>query len=410
MLSSLLKARGRIFYGWVVVIDLLIILAIVMGTRYSFGVFFKSIESEFNLSRAVTSSVFAVYNVVCSVFAILGGWTQDRYGPRTIVLLMGLFMGLSLILTSRTDSAWQLFITYSLLLAIGTGAGFTVVITTVSTWFVEKRGLALGIASSGDGLGTLAMAPIAMYLISGFGWRTSYIVMGVIGGLVLSSSSLLLRRSPGELGTLPDGAAVGAFRKSDSTQPPSLTLSQALRTRNYWVLGMIWLLFAVCFSLVLTHIVPHLTDIGVSAASAAIVLALIGGISVIGRLTTGLVSDRIGRKMSAIICALLLAVTMMWIAWSQYLWMFYLFAVAFGFAYGGFSTLVAALIGDTFGVRSLGAITGTLVFGFNLGAAVGPLIGGLIFDARNDYLLAFLAAAAAMLVAALLVALVEREA
>ncbi len=148
---SLLRIKDRVFYGWVVVIDLLIIFTIMFGTRFSFGIFFKSIEGDFNLTRTATSGIFSIHMVFCAAFAFLGGWALDRYGPRTILFLMGLFTGLSLILTSQTTSAGQLFITYSLLLAIGTGAGFVVTMATASRWFARKRGFALGIALSGEG-------------------------------------------------------------------------------------------------------------------------------------------------------------------------------------------------------------------------------------------------------------------
>ena len=150
----LLLNRDRLFYGWVVVIACLLINTIIQGTRYSFGVFFKSIEGEFELTRTLTSGVFSVYMVLYSAIAILGGWALDRYGPKVVVFLMGIFVGLSLILTGRTGSAWQLFITYSLLLAIGTGAVYTVLMATTARWFEQKRGLALGITSSGVGVVT----------------------------------------------------------------------------------------------------------------------------------------------------------------------------------------------------------------------------------------------------------------
>ena len=152
--------------------------------RFSFGVFFKSIEAEFDWSRAATSGVFSAYMVVSSVVVIAAGWAVDRYGPRIIILLMGLFTGLSLLLTSQISSPWQLFITYSLLLSIGTGAMHVVLTSTASRWFEKKRGFALGIASSGAGLGMVIMSPFAAYLISGFGWRMAYIVMGLIAWLI----------------------------------------------------------------------------------------------------------------------------------------------------------------------------------------------------------------------------------
>ena len=180
LLLSPLRLKDKLFYGWVVVAAFFIVGTIIWGIRFSFGVFFNSIESEFNLTRAATSTIFSIYMVLGGVFAILGGWALDRYEPRIVVLLMGLFTGLGLLLTSQTNSLWQLFITYSLLLSIGTNATYVVLTSTVSRWFDKKRGLALGIAGSGVGLGMMVMAPFATYLISNFDWRMAYIGIGLI--------------------------------------------------------------------------------------------------------------------------------------------------------------------------------------------------------------------------------------
>ena len=410
MLSPL-RIQHKRFYGWVVVIACLIIGTIIFGTRYSFGVFFKSLESEFSLTRGTTSGVFSVYMLLCCVFGVLGGWALDKYGPRIVTLLMGVFTGLSLLLTSQTDSPWQLFISYGLLLAIGTGATYTVVMSTTSRWFEKKRGLALGIVGSGGGLGIVVMAPLATYLISNLAWRMSFIVMGLIALFLVISLSMLLKKDPHEIGALPDGVKPDAGKieiedKQGNTQPTDFSLLQAARTSNFWFLGIIWLLFSLCLHLVLTHIVPHVTDIGISAMEAAVALSLIGSVSIPARLLMGWTSDKIGRKVTAIICSLLQAGAMVWLIWSQELWMLYLFAVVYGFGYGGLDPPVVALIGDTFGVRSIGVIMGALVIGWALGAAIGPIIGGLIFDVRSSYSLAFTAGALAMLVASLLVALI----
>ncbi len=408
------RIKDKLFYGWVVATAGLIIGALVFGTRFSFGVFFKSLEDEFNLTRTVTSNIFSVHMLLCSVFSILGGWVLDRYGPRIAILLMGLFTALSLLLTSQVNSSWQLFITYSLLLAIGTGATYTVVMTTISRWFDKRRGLALGIGSSGAGLGTVVMSPFAAYLITSFDWRTAYIVIGLIAGLAIIPLSLLLRKDPGEIGLLPDGAKATPGEamlpnKRSNASPASFSLIQAFRTRSFWSLWIIWLLFSLCSHLVLTHIVPYATDMGISITEAAIILGIIGGISIPGRLIIGGVSDKVSRKASAITCALLQVGAMILLAWSQDLWMFYLFAIVYGFNYGGFDSPVTAMIGDIFGLRSLGVIMGVLGVGWGIGAAIGSTIGGLIFDTRGSYFIAFLIGALTMLMVTLFLALTRQE-
>jgi len=408
------KSKGRLFYGWIVVATSFIISALMFGSRYCFGVFFKSLGNEFDLTRTAISSIFSIYMVLCPAFAMLGGWLLDRYGPRVVVFSMGVFSCLSLLLTSQANSLWQLFIAYSLLLAIGTGPGYSVLMTTTSRWFDKRRGLALGITGSGGGLGTIVLAPFAAHLIDSFDWRTAYAVLGLIIGLGIVPLSMLLRKDPAEIGMLPDGAEVPPGRSvvmnsKDNPDGGSLTLAQALRTRNFWFLWIVWLSFSLCVHLVLTHIVPYLTDAGVSTTQAAVVLGLIGSISIPGRLVMGGVSDKIGRKVSAIICALLQIGAMIWLAWARELWMFCFFAIVYGFGFGGFDIPVTALIGDIFGVHSLGAIMGVLVVGWGIGAAIGPTVGGLIFDVTEKYLMAFIIGALAMVMATFFVSMTKHK-
>lgn len=415
MLPTLfLKIKEMVFYGWVVTIAGFIISLISFGIRYSFGVFFKSIEIEFDLTRAATSGVFSAYMVLSSVFSILGGWALDKYGPRKVTLLMGIFIGLSLLLTSQASASWHLFISYSVLLALGTGAIFTVVNSTVSRWFDKRRGFAVGIASSGGAAGTVVMAPFATYLISSFDWRTAFIVLGLIAWLIVISMSILLRKDPGDIGLLPDdvkpeAAKIKLQNNVNSTQLTGLSLLEASRTSNFWFLGLVWLLLSLSVHLILTHVIPHAIDLGISPIDAAVILSLIGGADILGRVVVGRVSDNIGRKAPAITCALLQFGALIWLIWIRDLWIFYLFAVVFGFSWGGVGSQVTVLIGDIFGVRSIGAIMGAIAVGWTIGAAIGPAVGGIVFDVSGSYLTAFAIGAVSMLIAALFVALISSE-
>lgn len=406
------RLKDKLFYGWVVVATLVITGTTFWGIRLSFGVFFKSIENEFQLSRAATSSIYSTHIALGCIFSLLGGWALDKYGPRIVLLVMALLTGFSLILASQTDSLWQLFITYGLLLAMGTAATYVVIMSIVSRWFDKRRGLALGIAGLGQGLGTVIMAPFATYLISNFDWRTAFIVIGLIVWLIVIPMSRLLRRDPYEIGALPDGIdslSKDINNKEGSIQPPTLSLLQASRTRSLKLIMVMWVFYAYTGFLILAHLVPHATDIGISAGEAAAVLSLMGGTTMAGRVLMGIISDKMGRKLIATICSLLQAGAMVWLIWSQDLWTLYLFAVVYGFARGGFSTSMAALIGETFGSGRIGSIFGVLEVSFGIGAAIGPAIGGFIFDVSNSYSTAFLIGGVVMLIVTLLVPLIRRE-
>ncbi len=410
----LLKLKDKIFYGWVIVVTSFVISATLEGIRYSFGVFFKSLEGEFALSRAATSSVLSAYMIFCVVFAVVGGWTLDRYGPKRVVFIMGLLTGVSLLLTSQAISFWQLFLSYSLVLSIGTGAAFPVLMSTVSRWFDKKRGFALGIASSGGALGTIVIVPFAAYLISNFGWRMSYIVIGLLAWFVVISLSMLLRNDPSEIGVLPDGVKLNAGKtevtgSKENSQLIGFSLLQTFKTRSYWFIWAIWLFFSLCLTLVMTHVVPYATDSGILTMEAATILSVMGGFSIVSKLLTGRISDIIGRKVPGIICALLQAGALVGLIWARELWMFYLFAVVFGVSWGGLGIALTALPADIFGVRNLGSIMGTLEMAFAVGGAIGSAIGGFMFDVTGSYATAFAIGAATMLITALLVALTGRE-
>ena len=415
-MPSLRRTRDRLFYGWVILAALLVINTVTQGLSNSFGVFFKSLEGEFGLTRMATSGIFSTHMALGCVVSIIGGWALDRYGPRTIIFLMGLFTGLSLLLTSQVNSSWQLFITYSLLLSIGTGSIYVVTMATILRWFDKRQGLALGIAGSGAGLGTLAIAPLATHLISNSGWRTAYLLMGLAALLIVIPLSRLLSKGPPETEARPGGVKPGSSKRElektgreGSARPAGFSLLQASRTRNFWLLGSVWLLYSFCLLLVLTHIVRHAIDMGIPAMEAAVILSLIGGSNIAGRLLMGRVSDSLGRKATAITCALLTAGALTSLIWAQELWMLYLVGIVCGFSFGGLDPPVTALIGDSFGLRNIGVIMGTLNIAWGIGAATGPAIGGLIFDVTGSYATAFSIGATAMLVVALLTALSKRE-
>jgi MFS family permease len=182
-----------------------------------------------------------------------------------------------------------------------------------------------------------------------------------------------------------------------------------LRTRSFRLLALLWFLFAFNIFLVITHLVPHVTDIGFTPAQAAFVLSLVGMASIFGRLLMGVVSDRLGRRTAVATCTLIISVCMVWLIYAQDFSSLYLFALVYGFFYSGFGTTSAALVGDTFEVGNIGTVFGLLEIGFGVGAGLGPAIGGLVFDARQDYSTAFMIGALVMLVATVLVTLVRRE-
>ena len=406
------RLKDRVFYGWIIVAAFLVIQAVLMGIASSFTVFFKSIEAEFELTRTVTSAISSVSMILIPISGFIGGWALDRYGPRVVLLFMGLLTGLSLVLTSRTGAVWQVFITYSVLLAIGMGPVYVVATSTVSRWFNKKRGLAVGIAGSGEGLGTITMAPLSTFLISRFNWKTAYLIIGLITWAVVIPLSRLLKKEPKEIGALPDGVKTEerdmvGVNLDANTQESGMSLAETLRTRGFWAVAGIWFFFSFCMSMLLTHIVPHVTDIGISATEGAIIISIMGGARVCGMIGLGIVADRVGRKRVAVISTLVQVGAMVWLLWAQELWVFYIFAIIYGLGNGGLFSGVTSLLGDTFGLDRLGSILGLLEIGWGIGAGIGPLIGGFIYDTSSSYFLAFILGAGSMAIITFLVVMLQ---
>jgi MFS family permease len=354
-----------------------------------------------------------------ALFTVIAGWVVDRYGARIVLLIMGSLTGLSLLLTSQVRAVWQIFFTYSVLLSIGTGAAYVVIASTTSRWFTRRRGLALGVASAGGDIGTVALAPLAASLIAGYGWRWAYAILGIMAFSVVLPVSAFLRAPAATPAAKPaaksaatppaDRSDIAQTREKGTAASAGLTLPAALRTRSFWLVFASFLFYAAPLLLLLTHLVPHATDIGFSTTQAAAILSITGAASIVGRILLGMASDRIGARLTLIVCVLVQSLAMLWLAFSAELWSMVLFALSYGATMGGSAPTAAALIGRIFGLKRIGAIMGVIDIGFGLGASIGPFLGGFIFDVTRSYNTAFLLSSAAFLISALLVVFVRQE-
>jgi len=337
-----------------------------------------------------------------AVFAAVGGWALDKFGPKVTIASMGFFTGAGLLITSQIHSVWQLYLVYGLLMAAGTGEAYTVMVGIVSRWFKKKRGLALGLATSGGGVGTLVYAPFASYLIVSFDWRIALIIMGFIALTIVIGLSALLKGYPGEIGLLPDGDKADNIDNKNSVNTRKLTgysLAEALKTRQFWSIFMVWVFQGIAVYIISTHIVPNATDAGISEIAAAVILSVLSAFNIVGGLSAGALSDVFGRKKVAAICALIGSCSLFWLMWIPGdLWLLLIFAALFGISFGGIPAIISATAGDIFGVRNIGKIMGVIGVAWFIGAAVGSLVGGAIFDIYKSYFIAFLIAAICMLI------------
>ena len=380
--------RPAFFYGYTIAAFCFCIQAIGIGTYITFGIFFKPLLADFNWSRATLSGAQSLATLIGGVLGILVGRLNDRLGPRVVMTVTGFFFGLGFLLMSGLNTVWQLYLFYSVVVGIGMSSMDVIALTTTARWFVRRRGMMTGIVKMGSGAGQLIMPLVASILIVGSGWRISYIVIGATVMVLLISIGQLLRRDPARMGLLPDGNRETQAARSNLAET-GFYLHEALRMRQFWTLCFVNLTTMFCLLIIMVHIVPHATDLGIYSTTATGILSTIGGISMAGRFVIGTTIDRIGNKHSMIICFILLISTLLWIQLARELWMLYLFAVVYGFAHGGLFTGISPIVAEYFGVRSHGTLFGIVVFVGTVGGAIGSILAGYIFDITGNYNLAF---------------------
>ena len=377
------------FYGFVVVAAALCIVIIAHGAQYTFGIFFKPILTEFDWTRAAASGAFSLYLVLWGLLSIFVGRLNDSFGPRIVMTVCGFFLGLGYLLMSQISVLWQLYLFYGVIIAIGMSGAWVPLISMVPRWFVKRRGLITGIVTSGSGIGTILLSLVASRLISVYGWRISYIVVGSGVLILLMLAAQFLRRDPQQVGHLPYGEDE-AKGESLNSQAREFSLQEAIHTGQFWLVCAIFLCFGFNLYTIMVHIVPHAIELGISPIIAANIIVIIGGVNAAGRIIIGYSSDRIGVKPSLLISFILMGTALLWVMVAKEVWMLYLFAIIFGFGYGGLAALTSTVTAELFGLRSLGTIVGVVMFSFTLGGAIGPLLAGNIFDISGSYNLAFL--------------------
>jgi MFS family permease len=392
--------QGKRNYGWVIVIAGTLMMAVTYGLMYSYSVFFKPMAEYFNWDRATVSSVYSASLIFRGAVSIGAGWLADRYGARKVLIFCGLMMGLGLVLSSRVTSLWQFFLTYAVIESIGLSGTFGIVTALTSRWFIRNRGLALGIVSSGVGLGTLLLVPGAERLIAGLDWSKAFLIYGLAAGGVMVAASFFMRPAP--LAAFASVSKPAAGAASPKGNQADLTLWQAIRSPRMIVLLAAFLLFFFCTQMVTVHLVNYATDSGIMPLVAASLISMIGVISIAGRLVIGTGAEKIGINKTLIFTHLFLVVAYVCLIFTGDLWTFYLFTVIFGFTYGGEVPQIPLFIGKFFGTRAMATLMGVTLFVGNIGGALGPWVAGKIFDVSGSYHWAFVIGAIAGLVSLVL--------
>jgi MFS family permease len=393
--------RLRFFYGWIVVAVTFVTMAIGVNARTAFSLFFPPIVDEFGWERGVTAGAFSFGFVVSAVMSPLIGRMMDRFGPRAVMELGVALMASGLLLAPLTTQPWHLYLTIGVLVGAGSIClGYSGQSLFLPNWFNRRRGLAMGLAFAGVGIGSVTLLPWVQHMIEQTGWRTACTAMGILVLVVLAPINLLLRKRPQDIGLEPDGDAAPT---ASSAKPVSnivdpvwagtdWTLRRALRTARFWWLALGYFGGLYIWYAVQVHQTKYLLDIGFSPSLAVWALGAVSLLGIPGQIALGHLSDRIGREWVwtascigfAICFAALIA-----LAQVPALPLVYLMVLAQGALGYGLTSIMGAVVMEIFQGKHYGSIFGTVMLAALGGGAAGPWVTGLLHDLSGSYTSAF---------------------
>jgi len=360
------------------------------GSRYCFGVFLKPMAAEFGLSRSVISMAATINMVVYSFCAIFVGRMLDRIAPRWIITAGALISCCGYMMTSFVKTSLGLYVSYGLMVGWGAaGMGVVACSSSVGKWFVKKRGVAVGIASMGISLGTVILTPLAGYIVSTFNWRFGLMTLSFIVLMmgVLISQTLMKKTNPEAYGLLPDGDEITfSHQLPETKQIQSVSALILFKDSRFWTLAFCQGLAVMVTMSVFVHQVAYATDNGIDKMAAASSLAAISLTGFIGQFLFGWMTDRIKDpkyiSFTGIVFMLTGTILMLNV---RGVFNLYVCDLIYGFGYGSLAPLIPLLIADRFGRHVLGSIYGLLTFFIGLGGAIGPALGGFIYDKFGSY-------------------------
>jgi len=393
--------RLPIYYGWIIVAVVFVTMGVGVNARTAFSLLFPPILAEFGWERGVTAGAFSFGFLVSAALSPSLGRLMDRRGPRVVIELGVVLIGTGLLLATLVTRPWQLYATLGVMVGGGSVClGYTGQSLFLPDWFVRRRGLAMSLAFSGVGVGSMILLPWLQILIGRSGWRAACWALGLLVLLLLVPLNLLLRRRPEDMGLEPDGdraAAEGAVARPSNVVDAAWasvdwTLGRAARTARFWWIAIGYFCGLFAWYAVQVHQTKYLIEIGFSPTDAAWALGVVSLAGIPGQITLGWLSDRIGREwvwtagtLGFAICyaALLL------LAATPTMPLLYVMVVAQGMLGYGLTSVVGAIPAEIFQGRHYGSIFGTLMLASIGGGAVGPWLTGVLHDRTGSYTIAF---------------------
>jgi len=375
--------------GWLMATAAAVSMFTVFGVGYSFGAFFTSITEEFNAGSGATAIVFGITISLSFLLGPFTGALADRIGPKPVAMLAAASLATGLLLTTVVPSIWLAYICYGFFVGLAIACGYVPMVAVVGGWFDQQRALALGASVAGIGLGTLVASPLAATLIDATTWRTAFVIFAVVGGGLLVGVALLITPGP-----------------ASEPAPKRRPLRELWAIEDFRVLYLALVFTSFGLFVPFVFITPYAEQQGNTSFSAALLVGLIGGASIFGRVAVGGLANRFGAGRVFRICFLVMGFSqLIWLVAGSVYVVLVAFAVLFGSGYGGFIGLSPTVAAARFGLKGLGGILGTWYSAAAFGSFGGPPLAGWIIDTSGYNAAIVLAGAAALVGWALLLRL-----
>jgi MFS family permease len=367
----------RFFYGWVIVGAGMLITCVGLGAMFSLSIFLKPISEAMGWSRTGISTVALLNFAAMGIGAFVWGALSDRIGTRAVVLCGGVLLGCGLVLASRSATLGQFQLWFGVVVGFAVGSFYAPMTATVTRWFTQHRSLAVALVSSGIGLGTLTVGPLARWIITNYDWRFAMFVLGDLAWLLVLPAALLVRNPPAPLPSVaPTTAGINGR---------DFTAAEALLTPQFAAIALTHFACCAAHSGPIFHMVTYAIDCGVPALAAATVFGAAGMAALSGRVTCGLLADRFGAKRILLVGLAIQAVAVSLYLFTRELASFYAVALVFGLAYGGVMPLYAIVVREYFGERIMGTAYGAVSLVSTVGMSLGPWAGGWLYDVFGSY-------------------------
>lgn len=394
--------RSYFHYGWLIVAMATTLQVTTSFISQAFAILIVVLQDEFEWTLTAIILAYFFRSVVSSLLAPVAGWIADRYGTRRSLLVASALYVVGMFLLSTITTVWQLYLYFSVILAVAQALFQVNIPTTVAAWFRTRLGLAVGLQQSGGSMGGSVMAPALAYLLTMTDWQTAFWIIPIVGGIIVFSLVMLFHGDPADVNKKPYGT-----RDGDPPPPannPAVTkvrsqvfLKHARNTKAFWNLIAIHHLGCIGHSIVMVGAVFFATQQGISLQSAAWIVSIYSLASVASRFTTPILADIWGAKWIMILAYSVQGLSVAMLFWTHDPWQFYLFAVIFGVGLGGEMSAFLVINRQYYGMGPVRTVFGFQNLGAGLGMALGGLLGGVVYDFFGSYNIAWVISIAASL-------------